>query len=121
MVAEYQDWTLPYSMEKAEATTAKLAAMDGPVNGEWWMAVIADPDTDEALGDLAVHLSWEGRTAEVGYTFAKENWGKGYATEALAAMIEFLFEAVGVTRVFGMLHPDNPASAMVLERSGLLF
>ena len=121
VVAEYQDWTLPYSMEKAEATTSKLSAMDGPTTGEWWMAVVADPDTDEALGDLAVHLSWEGRTAEVGYTFAKENWGKGYATEALAAMIEYLFDTVGVTRVFGMLHPDNPASAMVLERSGLLF
>lgn len=121
MVAEYQDWTLPYSMEKAETTTSRLAAMDGPTNEEWWMAVVADPDTDEALGDLAVQLSREGRTAEVGYTFAKENWGRGYATEALAAMIEYLFDAVGVTRVCGMLHPDNPASAMVLERSGLLF
>jgi RimJ/RimL family protein N-acetyltransferase len=121
VVAEYQDWTLPYSMEKAETTTSRLAAMDGPTNEEWWMAVVADPDTDEALGDLAVQLSREGRTAEVGYTFAKENWGRGYATEALAAMIEYLFDAVGVTRVCGMLHPDNPASAMVLERSGLLF
>jgi RimJ/RimL family protein N-acetyltransferase len=121
VVAEYQNWTLPYSMEQAEKTASELAAMDGPRNEEWWMAVVADPDTDEALGDLAVHLSWEGRTAEVGYTFAKENWGKGYATEALAAMVEYLFDAVSVTRVFGMLHPDNPASAMVLERTGLLF
>jgi RimJ/RimL family protein N-acetyltransferase len=121
VVAEYQNWTLPYSIEQAEKTASDLAAMDGPTNEEWWMAVVADPDTDEAMGDLAVHLSWEGRTAEVGYTFAKENWGKGYATEGLAAMIEYLFVVVGVTRVFGMLHPDNPASAMVLERSGLLF
>jgi RimJ/RimL family protein N-acetyltransferase len=36
-------------------------------------------------------------------------------------MVEYLFDAVSVTRVFGMLHPDNPASAMVLERTGLLF
>ncbi|MGZ5385527.1 MAG: GNAT family N-acetyltransferase, partial [Acidimicrobiia bacterium] len=121
VVARYQNWTLPYSMEQAEKIASDLAAMDGPRNDEWWMAVVADPDTEEALGDLAVHLSWESRTAEVGYTFAKENWGRGYATEALAAMIEYLFDAVGVTRVWGGLHPDNPASAMVLERSGLLF
>ena len=121
VVAKYQNWELPYSMEQAEKAVSELAAMDGPKNEEWWMAVVADPDTDDALGDLAVHLSWEGRSAEVGYTFAKENWGRGFATEALAAMVEYLFDDVGVTRVFGTLHPDNPASAMVLERTGLLF
>ncbi len=121
VVAEYQNWELPYSIEQAEKSVAELVEMDGPKNEEWWMAVVSDPDSDEALGDLAVHLSWESRTAEVGYTFAKENWGRGYATEALAAMVEYLFDDVGVTRVCGMLHPDNPASAMVLERTGLVF
>jgi RimJ/RimL family protein N-acetyltransferase len=120
-VARYQDWELPYSMERAEKTVADLVSMEGPKDKEWWMAVVSDPDTDEAFGDLAVHLSWEGRTAEVGYTFARENWGQGYATEALAAIVEYLFDDIGVTRVCGMLHPDNPASAMVLERTGLLF
>ena len=121
VVAKYQNWTLPYSMEQAEKAVAELVSMEGPKNDDWWMAIVADPDTDEAWGDLAVHLSWESRTAEVGYTFAKEKWGRGYATEALSAMVEYLFDAVGVTRVCGMLHPDNPASAMVLERTGLLF
>jgi RimJ/RimL family protein N-acetyltransferase/GNAT superfamily N-acetyltransferase len=120
-VARYQDWVLPYSMDRAEKTVASLLTMDGPRNNEWWMALAVDPKTDEAFGDLAVHLTWEGRTAEVGYTFAKEHWGTGYATEALAAMVEYLFEELEVTRVFGMLHPDNPASAMVLERTGFLF
>jgi RimJ/RimL family protein N-acetyltransferase len=36
-------------------------------------------------------------------------------------LVEYLFEGLGVTRVFGMLHPENVASAMVLERTGLLF
>ena len=66
-------------------------------------------------------LSWKGRTAEVGYTFAKEHWGKGYASEAVEALVGYLFDEFDVTRVFGMLHPDNPASAMVLERTGFLF
>jgi RimJ/RimL family protein N-acetyltransferase len=95
--------------------------MEGPSNDEWWMAVVADGETGEVLGDLALHLTWQGRTAEVGYTLAREHWGKGYATEALQALIEYLFDGLGVTRVFGMLHPDNVASAMVLERCGLLF
>ncbi|HSJ85361.1 MAG TPA: GNAT family N-acetyltransferase [Acidimicrobiia bacterium] len=120
-VARLQNWELPYPLQRAEKLVSGLVAMEGPSNDEWWMAVVADGETGEVLGDLALHLTWQGRTAEVGYTLAREHWGKGYATEALEALIEYLFDQLGVTRVFGMLHPDNVASAMVLERCGLLF
>jgi RimJ/RimL family protein N-acetyltransferase len=120
-VARYQTWIPPYPLERAEKMVAEIVAMDGPAPEEWWMATIADPDTDAPLGDLVVHTTWEGRTAEIGYTLASQHWGKGYATEALAALVDWLFEALAVTRIFGMLHPDNPASAMVMERTGFLF
>jgi RimJ/RimL family protein N-acetyltransferase len=120
-VARLQNWELPYSLERAEKLVSELVAMEGPTNDEWWMAVVADAESGETLGDLALHLSWQGRTAEVGYTFARQHWGKGYANEALAALVEYLFDQLGVTRVFGMLHPDNVASAMVMERTGFLF
>ena len=120
-VARYQDWELPYPMERAEKVVSAMAAMDGPENDKWWMAIVCDPDTGEVFGDVGTKLSWKGRSAEVGYTFAKEHWGKGYAAEAVEALVRYLFEELGVTRVAGMLHPDNPASAMVLERTGFLF
>ncbi len=112
---------LPYPLEQAQRVVSELVEMEGPVNDEWWMAVVCDRRTGEVLGDLAVHLTSEGRTAEVGYSFASEYWGRGYAIEATAALVEYLFEDVRVTRLFGMLHPDNPASAMVMERTGFLF
>ncbi len=120
-VARYQNWEIPYPRSRVDELVAGVMAIDGPANDEWWMATIADPDTDTPIGDLALHLSWESRTAEIGYTLAREHWGKGYAVEAAAALVKYLFEVVGVTRVFGMLHPDNSASAMVLERLGMLF
>ena len=95
--------------------------MDGPANDDWWMASVVDPTTDEVIGDLAVHLTWGGRSAEIGYTLARAHWGKGYAVEATDALVAYLFDVAGVHRVTGMLHPDNRASAMVLERTGLLF
>ena len=120
-VARYQDWELPYPRERAEKVVNQMLSLDGPVDGKWWMAIVCDPDSGEVFGDIGAELSWQGRTAEVGYTFAKEHWGHGYAVEALEALIRRLFDEVGVTRVCGTLHPDNAASAMVLERSGLLF
>jgi RimJ/RimL family protein N-acetyltransferase len=120
-VARFQDWELPFTEERAAQIVSELVEMDGPVNGEWWMAIVEDGTTGEVLGDLAVHLSENGRIAEVGYTFHSEHWGKGYAMEALTALVDHLFVELDVTRAFGMLHPDNPASAMVLERCGFLF
>jgi RimJ/RimL family protein N-acetyltransferase len=119
-VAEYQDWLLPFDRETALDLLTNVAAMDGPTPGEWWMVTIADRQRpDEApLGDLAVHLSDDGRAAEIGYTFAVANQGRGFATEAVAALIDHLFDDVGVARVAASLHPDNVASAMVLERTG---
>lgn len=120
-VAKYQDWELPYTLERAEKRVSELVAMTGPMKDEWWAAIVADRDDGEVYGDLALHLSADGHTAEVGYTFARKFWGQGYAVEALEALLEYLFDQLQVTRVFGMLHPDNPASAMVMERTGFLF
>jgi RimJ/RimL family protein N-acetyltransferase/GNAT superfamily N-acetyltransferase len=108
-------------LERAEATVAQTMALDGPADGEWWMVTVADSDDTEVFGDLVVHLTWEGRTAEIGYTFARSAWGHGYAVEAATALVAYLFETLGVTRVEASLHPDNTASAMVLERIGMLF
>lgn len=120
-VAEYQNWTVPYTFERANALVAEVGAMDGPVDDEWWMATVADLTDTTVLGDLAVRLSWQGRTAEIGYTLARQWWGAGYGVEAAGAMVAYLFDELGVTRVEGSLHPDNQASAMVLERLGLRF
>jgi len=120
-VARYQDWTLPYPLDRAEKLVSELVAMDGPANDEWWMAAVCDINSGVTFGDLALHLSQEARTAEVGYTLARKHWGNGYAVEALESLVKYLFDDLDVTRIFGMLHPDNTASAMVLERSGFLF
>lgn len=119
--AEYQNWEVPFPPEKARAMVEEIAAMEGPVDEEWWMASIDHAESGATIGDVVVHLSWEGRTAEVGYTLLPTYWGHGYAGEALAALVEFLFDDLGVTRVMGMLHPANIASARLLERTGFLF
>jgi RimJ/RimL family protein N-acetyltransferase/GNAT superfamily N-acetyltransferase len=120
-VAKYQAWIPPYPIDQAEAMIAELMAMDGPVDDDWWTLTIADKSDTTVFGDLVVKLSWQGRTAEVGYNLDRSAWGHGYAVEAVEALVEYLFDTMGVTRIEGMLHPDNLASAMVLERVGMRF
>lgn len=122
-VAEYQDWLLPVERVSARQLLVDLMEMDGPTRGQWWMVTVVDRQrrSEAPLGDLAVHISADGRAAEIGYTFAVVNQGRGYATEAVEALLDHLFDDLVVARVSASLHPDNVASAMVLERTGFRY
>ena len=121
-VAKYQDWEMPYDVEEGKRRMAKLVEMDGPVDGSGWNLTVVDRNEPETImGDLYVGITWGGRSAEVGYTFHPDFWGKGYATEATQAILTYLFDDFGVGRVSASLHPENPRSARVLEACGFTF
>ena len=58
---------------------------------------------------------------EVGYLFAKDRWGKGYATEAARAALDFGFTELGLARIVAITEPENIASQRVLEKLGMRF
>lgn len=122
-VAAYQDWTAPYPRNDADRIVSEVIAeqegSEHPDRGEQ-MYTVARRDTDASVGDLYAEFSHGGRSVEIGYTFHPDHWGNGYAVEAVAAFVAYLFDTLGVRRVFGTLHPDNRPSAQVLERVGML-
>lgn len=59
---------------------------------------------------------WPG--TEVGYAFHPDAWGKGYATEACAAAIDWAFDNLGWREVIHCIAPDNIASQRVAQRLG---
>ncbi|HEX2196731.1 MAG TPA: GNAT family N-acetyltransferase, partial [Actinomycetota bacterium] len=58
---------------------------------------------------------------EVAYHFRKDRWGKGYATEAARACLDYGLGTVGLERIVGLVHPENVASARVLEKCGMTY
>jgi RimJ/RimL family protein N-acetyltransferase len=55
--------------------------------------------------------------ASTGYVFAKDAWGKGYASESLRAMID-LAHALGIRRLHALCHVEHLPSRRVLEKAG---
>lgn len=55
---------------------------------------------------------------EVGWTLAREHWGKGLASEAAARCLEHAFTEMERDRVISLIHPDNESSRRVAERIG---
>lgn len=59
---------------------------------------------------------WPG--LEVGWTLRRGFWGRGYATEAARASLEYAFTELNQTRVISLIAPDNAASIRVAGRLG---
>lgn len=58
------------------------------------------------------------RSLGIGYCFDEPAWGKGYATEAVRAMLQWAYGALDLNRVEAELDTRNAASARVLEKLG---
>jgi RimJ/RimL family protein N-acetyltransferase len=72
------------------------------------------------LGDVSLKLASKAALqAEIGYTFNPAYAGKGYATEAVRAVIDLSFGTFGLHRIFARLDAQNTGSVGVVERLGM--
>jgi len=58
---------------------------------------------------------------EVGFLLDRPFWGKGYATEAALASLQFGFEHFSLDHIIALVHPDNLASRRVIEKCGMTY
>lgn len=58
---------------------------------------------------------------ELAYELSPEWWGRGLATEASRACLQYAFEEVGLERVMAGVEPQNVASKRVLEKLGMKY
>ena len=55
---------------------------------------------------------------DLGYRFTQKYWGKGYATEASAALMDYAFNKLKIPCVYALIEADNLKSRRVLEKVG---
>lgn len=78
---------------------------------------IIERNTNRLIGTCCMGDFDEGaRRAEIGYDIAQVEWGKGYATEAIRAVIDFGFNAMDLNRIEATITPGNDSSVRVLRK-----
>lgn len=98
------------------ATHARAARRD-----RYTLAAV-ETSSGRLLGSVELSVeSREHRRGELGFVFDPAVWGHGYATEATRTLLRFGFDDLRLHRVAATCHPDNVASARVLEKAGLTF
>jgi ribosomal-protein-alanine N-acetyltransferase len=74
---------------------------------------------DELCGAVGLHVERTHNHAELGYWIGVPYWGRGYATEAAAAVIRYGFDTLDLHRIQASVLAGNPASARVLLKVGM--
>jgi len=114
---KFQGW-IPKTLDEAEAFIAKSATtINEP--GTWFQLVLIEHTSGEVIGDVGIHfIDTDGHQVELGCTLGKAHHGNGYATEALQAVIDYLFKKLNKHRIIASIDPGNTASIKMVERMG---
>ena len=105
----------PYGLEDA---TAYLEGRTARSSNGWRFAIDLP---DEGLVGVVGLARRDGPLLELGYWLGRPYWGRGYATEAASATVQWARDAHDVRAIVAGHFEDNPISGRVLEKAGFLY
>lgn len=110
-------WLPHESLEESQAAVRRYMT-----RGDIWAMV--EKKSGRVVGAISLQkdLRREHDNAMMlGYSLGEDWWGRGYATEAGAAMLSHAFETLGCSIVTAYHFPDNPRSERVLKKLGFAY
>jgi RimJ/RimL family protein N-acetyltransferase len=105
---------LPFTQLHASARILMIRARE--MAGRDFVWAVEDLDGD-LIGTLGLSETTTG-TMRLGYAYARDQWGKGIASEALSAVMEWASRQMEIGEIRSEVFHDNPASARVLAKAG---
>lgn len=114
----FQSWR-PQTLAEVDNFIREVQAVVPDTPGTWLQVAICLKENGELIGDIGMHFLEDGRQMEIGYTLSPVHWGKGYAAEAVTAMINYLFRGLKKHRITASVDPRNARSIALLERLGM--
>jgi RimJ/RimL family protein N-acetyltransferase len=124
-----------YARIHADAEVMQFLSASGPLSredawrsmamlvGHWHLRgfgfwAVEELATGELVGRVGFHQPEGWPDFEIGWTIAREHWGKGYATEAARRALDYGFHEMDRAHVISLIHPDNARSIAVAKRLG---
>lgn len=86
--------------------------------GRWAMTL---KESGELIGLAGLKRLSELDEVDLGYGLRREFWGRGLATEAARASIDYGFRVLRLPRIIGLVDAPHADSIRVLEKSGMVF
>lgn len=118
-VHRYQGW----ERTDPEGVRAEIEEMTGRAPGEpggWTQLSVEERESGRLVGDVGLSpAEGEPGVIKVGYTMSPPFQGRGYATEAVGALIGYAFDTLGAEIVRAYASAENVASIRVAEKVGL--
>jgi RimJ/RimL family protein N-acetyltransferase len=119
-VAQYTA-RIPHPYPEGSAERFIFSARDGNASGRNLTMVLTTlRDKREPIGAISLESRGGDRLA-LSYALAPEAWGKGYASEAVEAMVDVAFALTRAIEVGASVRVENPRSRRVLEKAGFEF
>ena len=118
-VTKYLTWPPHENME----TTKNLLAnwVDSYQKEDYYHWMIVLKETNEPIGSLLASIVGRAQSAHIGYCIGKTWWHQGITSEALTAIMDFLFNEVGFHRIESLHDPNNPNSGKVMRKCGMKY
>lgn len=113
--------SIPHPYPAGEAERFIMAARTGNANATALvLAITQKGGPRQAIGLISATLAAE-MDIEFGYVLAPPVWGKGFASEAVKALVGTVFSLTRANRILANSRANNIASRRVLEKSGFAF
>jgi RimJ/RimL family protein N-acetyltransferase len=118
-VHRYQGW----DRTDPDGVRAEIVEMNGRAPGApggWIQFSVEDRETNGLVGDIGLSLAdGEPGVIKIGYTMSPAFQGRGYATEAVGALIGYAFDTLDADLVRAYASAENVASIRVAEKVGM--
>ncbi len=77
-------------------------------------------ENGSVIGNISVvGFKEAAKAADIGYCMSRAYWGNGIMPEALKAVMDYLFDKVGLNRVAACHDSNNPKSGRVMDKAGM--
>ena len=111
---------LPYPYPAGLAGIWIASLREGIDRGDVAAFAVTLAPAGRLIGGVRLQIDGENARGELGFWVGRPFWGRGYATEAARAVIEYGFSVLNLHRIYAMHFSRNPASGRVMEKCGMV-